>query len=110
MNWAKHASILGDKCQRTFAEVIAYTPKGGARIPNKRGIFEPAFEMIDAGGDVGVNTVKPVFWFRKADLTSWGIAKPVKGDVIEARGLTYEVVQVEPDGYEEFRFVCYEVD
>lgn len=110
MNWEKHASNLGDKCQRTFGEDISYTPKDAALIAGMRGIFEPAFEMIDAGGEVGVATVKPVFWFRKADLSANGIAKPVKGDTITARGLTYSVEQVEPDGYEEFRVVCYEVD
>lgn len=108
-NWERLTEKLMDSAERAFSEATTYTPLTADAF-SIRAIFEPSFNLLDVQGDVQVSTVKPVFWFRGKDFEAHGMTKPKKKDSILARGKTYSVEQVEPDGYAEFRAVCFEVD
>lgn len=108
-NWERLTEKLMDSAERAFSETVTYYPAADNEF-SIRAIFEPAFNLLDVNADVGVATVKPAFWFRGADFSDHGMTKPRKKDRIVARSKTYTVEQVEPDGYAEWRVICFEAE
>lgn len=63
-----------------------------------QGIFDDAHaeEVPDAGGEVVISTHVPVIGVRLSDFPNG--REPQQGDVIQREGVTYDIVDTEPDG------------
>lgn len=57
------------------------------------GIFDNAYEAVDAGGSIPFALVRPRFYCRSADVSG-----AVEGDAIVVDGLNYIIRVVMPDG------------
>lgn len=75
-----------------FGETALYTPIGGTQT-SIVGIFDNAYEAVDAGGTVPVAVTQPHFTCRTAD-----VASAQDGDSIVIRGVTYIIRVVMGDG------------
>lgn len=75
-----------------FGETATYTPVGGSAV-SITGIFDNAYEAVNAGGTVPVAITQPHFVCRTADVPSAD-----DGDSIVIRSVTYIVRVVMSDG------------
>ena len=101
-DWIDAISNLHDACRNVFGTQVAYIPSVEKR-PEYEGIpieitaiFDDNREVVDISA-VGVDVVarRTVLDVILADL---GI-EPKEGDAVEINGVTYQVVDVQPDGY-----------
>ena len=69
---------------------VAATYNGGAIV---NGIFDNEYAGVLDGAGAPVESTRPVFYCRTAD-----VASAVHGDTLVISGTTYNVVGVEPDG------------
>ena len=75
-----------------FAEEVAWT-SGGGSSSTVRGIFDRISEVQDIGEMIQMDGVAAMFNAATVDVP--GVKH---GDTVVARGTTYKVVGVEPDG------------
>lgn len=94
MNWSDVEDRL-NRAERSsaVAEEVTYTPVGGGPA-TVRAVFE--LEPIDVDPETGVMvaSAEPTIEVRVADLP----AAPTRGDVVVARGTSYEVAESPPPG------------
>lgn len=83
-----------------FGEPVVYTPAGQPDQPIN-GIFSAAHQETSRGGFPGVSTVAPVLTVGATQLP----APPQAGDVLLARGTSYRVADVQPDGSGLYRLI-----
>lgn len=76
-------------------ESITYTPKGQPAF-SIIGIFTESHEEVVVQDGVPISSVKPTLDVVLADF---GERRPRQEDEIEREGTTYQVADVEPDGY-----------
>jgi hypothetical protein len=84
---ADQIAILAD-----FGESAQYTPVGGA-LTTITGIFDNAYEAVDAGGTVPIAITQPHFVCRTSDVPN-----AADGDALVVRSINYIVRVVMSDG------------
>ena len=75
-----------------FGVSATYTPAGGS-ASTINGIFDDAFEPIDAGGFVAVASSSPVFHCQTSDVSA-----AAEGDALTVSGTNYTIRVVMDDG------------
>lgn len=78
-----------------FGDSAVYTKLAGGTA-TFTGIFDAPHIAIDLG-EVSISDRRPTFVCRTADLPS-GVAGGDSGDTLEVDGITYKVIDLEPDG------------
>ena len=73
-----------------FAVEVIYTPDGGSAVA-LTGIFDNEHYDVP-GGEVTVTGSQPRFTYEAEDIAA------AAGDTLEHEGVTYTVVDVQPDG------------
>lgn len=90
--------VVGKAVQGMFAELITYRAKTAPAFVPVRAIFDRHHQLIyqdQPGERFGTSTFAPVLTVRLAVMP----AAPQPGDKWSARGETFEVIDVQPDGY-----------
>jgi hypothetical protein len=75
-----------------FGVTATYTPVGG-QAASVVGIFDNAYEAVDAGGNVPVALTQPHFTCRTADVPN-----AADGDALVVSGVSYIIRVVMQDG------------
>ena len=75
-----------------FAVSATYTPAGGAATTIS-GIFDDAFEPVEAGGFVPVASSAPIFQCKTSD-----VASAAEGDALTVNATSYLIRVVMDDG------------
>lgn len=83
------ARIVSDR----LGESVTYTPAGESPVVIDAP-FDEAFELVEMSAGVPISSVAPMLFVRLADLP----VAPSKGDQVVARSVTYDVIDVQPDG------------
>jgi hypothetical protein len=94
MSWAALADRVNVAARDVFAEAVTYTPAGGSAVALNTP-FDAAWEEVVIQDGVPVSAVAPMLSVRLADLP----AAPRQGDTFTARGASYRVKVVKPDGH-----------
>lgn len=87
---AERAQLAG---QSVFGESAIYTPSGGPP-ESIQGVFSAAGVRVELVGGVEVESTGPVLSIHLADLAG----DPERGAGVVVRGLSFTVLQMEPDG------------
>lgn len=94
MDWDRLESQLDRGIRSSgLAEPCAYTPASG-QAQGIRGVLEIDPIEIDVETQVMVRSTQPRFSVYRGDLS----VEPAQGDVLEMRGVTYQVVDIERTG------------
>ena len=99
--------LLQEGCMTAFEEdsgTVTFTPDGGAAT-DVRAIFDREALVAESGGEFGVNAIKPMISFQRADFDAAGLSAPVQGDGVSIGGTNYRVVETQPDGRSEYRCI-----
>lgn len=75
-----------------FGDTVLYTPVGGTQV-SIVGIFDNAYEAVDAGGNVPVALTQPHVLCRTADVSA-----AQEGDEMVINSVTYVVRVIMGDG------------
>lgn len=105
--WNRLLELVTRPCLATFGVPVVYTPSldkrpefGGAPI-TLVGIFDQKREIVALGGSGGMDAIAihSVVEIRLSDLIITGeVIDPMEGDDMTISGLTYRVLDVQPDG------------
>lgn len=90
--------VVGAAVQTMFAEPITYRGKGAPAFVPVKAIFDRHHQLINQDHQserFGTSTFAPVLTVRLAVMP----VAPQFGDVWTARGLSFEVIDVQPDSY-----------
>ncbi|OSM07662.1 head-tail joining protein [Magnetofaba australis] len=107
--WTDAVASLDAACQQTFGIQVTYIPSMANRPDlygksiSLTGIFDDAREMVTLMGGPGMEAVvpRPVLEIRSADL---GFT-PTEGDEVMVDGITYRILDVQPDGHGSIKLV-----
>ncbi|MBF0339474.1 MAG: hypothetical protein HQL95_00745 [Magnetococcales bacterium] len=98
--WDNLLALVHRPCFATFGVPVTYTPAlarmlGGTPI-DLVGIFDGKREIVSVGGSGGMEavTLHSVVEIKIADLGF----DPMAGDDVAVAGLTYRILDVQPDG------------
>lgn len=69
-------------------------------------VFDSINYEANTGGEVMIDTVQHFILIEKYMLTR----KPLRGDLITRRNITYEIVEIEEDGHASYRIRLHETD
>ncbi|MEH6477978.1 MAG: hypothetical protein V7727_19965 [Sneathiella sp.] len=97
MSWAEMTDNLSSACNDTFGQEVDYTPRRGTSFP-LIAIFDADHVVIEGGGEVGIETVKPVLSVQNSLFEPAGHPAPAQGDTVKFSGKEYEIVSAQPDG------------
>ena len=89
--------------QSFLGESAVYAPAAGGSFAI-RILFRSAHEEITLEDGVPVSTVRTLAQVHLADFS----VDPLQGDGLTARGTSYEVIDVQPDGEGDAQLVLYE--
>ena len=102
--------ILQDGCMAAFEESdpVAFTPAGGSAV-EVRAIFDRESLVVEAGGEFGVSSYKPMVSFSREEFVAAGLGRPKQGDwvtmMIDGVATVFEVVEPQHDGRSEYRAI-----
>lgn len=96
MTWETKTEKLLDVCMNTFGVgtegTFTYVPKTGSSYA-VRGVFTNEYVEVNPDTHAGVMSNIPVLGIKLSDLSRY----PIKGDGAIVKGVTYSIVEVEPD-------------
>jgi hypothetical protein len=81
-------------CMSVLGESATYTPQGSSPL-TINGIYSDRVFEIDPGLGTSVLTKKCLL---EVQLSAFGIVAPKQFDTVVVRGVTYKVLEVDPDG------------
>ena len=93
MGWTDLTTRIQQAGQTTFGETVTFTPTSGT--PEAvTGIFDAEHHFQEVMGEKLIETSRPRLVVRSAALS----ADPVRTNTVAVRGVTYTVLEVQPDG------------
>ncbi len=103
MSWQDKTKAVMDACLDAFGEEITYTPADGGDPVVLDGIFDEAFESVDAATGLSIISQQPIIGIKIADLPY----VPTRDDVVSIRGIDYRVVEPQHDGQAGYRILLH---
>lgn len=97
-NQAARASV------KAFGSSMKYEYCDG-QIVNICAVADSNHIEVSLSGEVGIDTVQPVYMIEKCALKR----EPIQGDFIHHKGTRYEVRLLEEDGFASYRILMWEV-
>lgn len=93
MSWTDLTAGVFDAAQSAFGDSVTYTPTVGSSF-SAIGIFNDVYEIIQ-DNNTGLVTANPTLGLA---YDYFPVTKPVRGDSVEIRSITYKVQEVQRDG------------
>lgn len=100
MSWSDMADRMLGTAVRTFSHadsdgetLVTYTPKTGSPYPILA-VFDKAHVSVDPGTGAPISSTNPILGVQLSQF----VAEPRKGDRVAIGGVTYNVIECQPDG------------
>ncbi|WP_430430198.1 head-tail joining protein [Oceanicaulis sp.] len=94
---------VGRAFTTALGESVTYTPQGGAGV-SVQGVFTRNYVAVGQDGDLSVESVSPAVSLQSSDAPS-----AAQGDGVTVGAHSYEVVEVQPDGFGMVVLILHEV-
>lgn len=96
MAWKNLSDRMLRTTLKTFNDAdnaITYT-RGGVSVPLSQAIYDDNYQSVDPDTGAPITSTNPMLGVRLADLPD---GKAMKGDQIVRNGITYRVLEQQPD-------------
>ena len=104
MGWTDLTTRIQEAGQTIFGETVTYTPTSGTP-ETVTGIFDAEHHFQEVIGETVIETSRPRLVVRSASLST----DPVRTNTVAVRGVTYTVLEVQPDGQGDIELILEKV-